>query len=100
MVQAVDNLTTISGRMLSRSPHPTLDGYDLVDLVIEHAEPVPGRADLLSHLLGKEIGIAIRCELLGDSKPGDYLRCRAKRIPDGAMCEPHPLPSDFAIEPK
>lgn len=98
MVQAVDNLTTISGCIRSRSEHPTLDDYDLINLAVEHADPVPGRANLLSSQVGKELGIAVRRELLGNAKPGDHVRCRAKRIPDGAMCEPHPDPTEFAIE--
>jgi hypothetical protein len=98
MVQAVDNLTTISGRIRSRSHHPALDGYDLIDLAIERAEPVPGRANLLASQVGKEIGVAIRRELLGNAKPDDHVRCRAKRIPEGAICEPYPEPADFAIE--
>ena len=54
MVKAVDNLTTISGRVVSRSPHPTLGDYDLVNLVVERADPVAGRANLLSPQVGKE----------------------------------------------
>lgn len=99
MVQAVDNLATISGRINSRSPHPNLEGYDLVNLVIERAEPVPDRANLFSSQVGQETAVAIRRELLGDAKPGDEVRCRSKRIPSGAICEPHPDPGDFAVTP-
>lgn len=99
MVQVVDNLTHISGRIASRSQHPALAGYDVISLVVERAEPVCGRADLLSSHVGKELGVAVRRDLLGDAKAGDQLRCRAKRIPDGAMCEPHPEATDFAITP-
>ena len=98
-MQAVDNLTRISGRIVSRSPHPTLDAYELVQLALDRAEPIPGRANLLTSEVGKEIGVAIRRELLGAAKAGDQLRCRAKRTPDGALCEPHPEPGDFAIDP-
>jgi hypothetical protein len=97
MVPVVDNLTTICGCILSRSEHPTLGGYDLINALVERANPVPGRADLLSPQVGKEIAVAVRRELLGDAEPGDHMRCRAKRIPDGAMCEPHPEPTDFAL---
>ena len=96
-MQVIDNLTTISGRVLARSAHPTLHDYDLLDLALEQAEPVPGRADLLSAQVGTEIGLTVRRELLGEAQPGSQLRCRAKRTPDGAMCEPHPEPGDFAV---
>jgi hypothetical protein len=97
MVQAIENLTALSGRVLTRSRHPTLGDYDLVTLAVERAEPVPGRANLLSSEVGKELSVAIRRELLGDAKQGDHLRCRAKRTPAGAMCEPRPDPADFAV---
>jgi hypothetical protein len=97
MSQVIDNLTSITGRVLHRTRHPTLPDYDLLNVVVEHAEPVPGRADLLSGQLGKEIGVTVRRDLLGEAQPGSNLRCRAKRTPDGAMCEPHPEPGNFAV---
>ena len=97
MVQAIDNLTTLTGQVRARARHPTLEAYDTVTLFVERAEPVPGRADLLQSEVGKEIPVAVRRELLGDSGPGARLRCRANRTPNGVMCEPHPAPADFAL---
>jgi hypothetical protein len=99
MSQAIDNLTSITGRVLHRTRHPSLADYDLLNIVIEHAEPVPGRADLLSSQLGKEIGVTVRRELLREAQPGSNLRCRAKRTPDGAMCEPYPELGNFTVIP-
>ena len=99
MVQSIDNLTTITGQLRGRGRHPTLSDYDNVTLFVERAEPVPGRADLLQSEIGKEIVVAVRRDLLGDVTPGAQLRCRARRTPDGIMCEPHPDPADFLVTP-
>lgn len=69
----------------------------MVTLALDRAEAVPGKANLLQPLLGSTVEVAVRRALLGDAGPGARLRCRAKRTPDGAMCEPHPEPSDFEI---
>jgi hypothetical protein len=98
VVQGIDNLTRIDGQILTRAPHPSLSDYDLMDVRIDAAAPVEGRADLLSPYLGQTLGFAARRELLGAASPGDVLHCRAKRTPDGAMCEPHPDTGDFRVE--
>jgi hypothetical protein len=99
MVQGIDNLTSILGTILSLAAHPTLPGYEMVTLRLEEARPVEGRADLISNELGKPLLVAVRRELLGGAPPGARLRCRAKRTPDGAMCEPHPEAGGFAVLP-
>ncbi|MFL5280062.1 MAG: RimK family alpha-L-glutamate ligase [Rhodopila sp.] len=97
MVQMVENLTQISGMVVSRKPHPTLADYDVVSLQIDAANPVSGKADLLGRLVGNTIDVTVRRALLGMSGPGAHLRCRAKRTLDGAMCEPHPDVGDIEI---
>ncbi len=98
-MQVIENLTIVTGRIVSRRPHPTLEPYDLVVLHIDGATPVEGKADLLSQFVGTELPVTVRRELLGDAQPGWTLRCRAKRIPDGAMAEPHPDEGEFATRP-
>lgn len=83
--------------MASRRPHPTLSDYDIIGLELEHTEAVEGKADLLQSQRGAAIEVAVRRELLGVAGPGAKLQCRAKRTPDGAICEAHPRPGDFAI---
>jgi hypothetical protein len=68
-----------------------------VRLELERAGAVPGKANLLESQQGAAIDVSVRRELLGNAAPGARLRCRAKRTPDGAMCEAHPAPSDFEI---
>ena len=97
MVQAVDNLTRISGKILARRPHASLDGYDVATVTLERADLVAGKADLFSSLVGHDVEVTIRRDLLKTASPGARLRCRVKRTPDGAMCESHPIGTDFEI---
>lgn len=97
MVQMVENLTRINGTVIARRPHSTLNDYDVVTLKLEGVEPVPGKADLLGSLLGSTVEVSVRRALLGNANSGTHLRCRAKRTPDGAMCEPHPDPGEMEI---
>ena len=99
MVQAIENLTTIVGTILSLASHPTLPGYEIVTLRLEETQPVEGKADLISIQLGLPLQVLVRSDLLGNVKPGIRLRCRAKRTPDGAMCETSPKGGQFLILP-
>src|SRR5512143_2610148 len=99
MVQSIDNLTIMIGTILSLASHPTLSGYGMVTLRLEEAQPVEGKADLISNQVGNPMPVAVRRDLLSGAKPGMRLRCRAKRTPDGAMCEKHPEDGQFAILP-
>ncbi len=97
MVQAIENLTLLSGTVLARQPHPRLPDYDVVTLRIDRTEPVAGKADLLTTRSGGPIQLSVRRALLGTAAVNARLRCRAKMTPDGAMCEPHPQPTDFEV---
>ena len=98
MVQGIDNLTQIDGQIMARSQHPQLADYDLLEVRIDAAAPVEGRADLLSQFVGQILGFSARRDLLGSASAGDRIHCRAKRTPEGAMCEPHPEPGNFRID--
>lgn len=99
MVQAVENLTRITGTVLARKPHPRLDAYELVSLRIDAAEAVPGMQDLLGSQRGNTIELSVRRALLEAAGTGQHLRCRAKLTPDGAMCEAHPDAGQFEMLP-
>ena len=98
-MQIIENLSRITGRIVSRAPHPTLSDFDVVRLFLKKVEPVEGRADLLSAYTNQEIDVAVRRDLLRDVQVGAHLRCRAKRIPEGAMCESHPESGNFSVDP-
>jgi len=97
MVQAVENLTQLSGRILARKPHPTLGDYDVVTLQVDGVAAVEGKANLLAARAGGPVEVTVRRALLGSAGKDARLRCRAKMTPDGAMCETHPEPGDFEV---
>lgn len=99
-MQAIDNLTSLSGTLLDCASHPTLAGYDLVTIHVDAAAPVDEKADLLSRNVGKPLRVGVRSELLGGAaKPGAKIHCRARFDFEGALCEPHPQAGDFVLTP-
>ncbi len=96
-MQAVENLTRLSGRLLAREPHPDRPGWDSVLVHVEDAAPVPGRADLLSRHKGEDLPVAFRRELLADAGPGARLTFRARFTAAGVLAEPHPDEGDLII---
>jgi hypothetical protein len=97
MVQAIDNLTRLSGSIVARSAHPTLADYDFVTLQVNSAEPVPERADLLGRHVGGQLQVAVRRDLLGNADAGTRLMLRAKAGVNGAMAEKNPAAQDFSM---
>lgn len=98
-MQAIENLTRLRGRILSRAPHPARAGYDLLTVQVNDATPVEGKEDLLGRHAGGPLDIAVRSELLQDAAaaPGALVDLRAKMTPDGALAEPHPESGNFAV---
>lgn len=99
VVQSVENLTALSGRLVARAPHERLPGWDRAVLEVSAAAAVPGKADLLSSRAGQRLEIAVPHDLLVGVAPGSALRLRAKLAQGEAMAEPHPDPDDFTVEP-
>jgi hypothetical protein len=99
MVQSIENLSVIAGLILARRAHPSLAEHDFVELQLERADDVPGKANLLANRVGSVVLVAVRRGVLGDARPGMRLRCRAKRTLDGALCESEPAPGLFELGP-
>jgi hypothetical protein len=68
-----------------------------VTLDVDRADPVEGKANLVSAKAGSRIDVAARRELLGAASEGVRIQCRAKRTRDGVRCETHPDASHFTI---
>jgi hypothetical protein len=98
VVQVIENLTWLSGRLVAREPHPERAGWDVAVVQVEHAAPVAGTADLLSRHEGEELPVLFRRELLADAAPGARLTFRARFTLHGAMAESHPDEGDLRVE--
>lgn len=98
MVQAVENLTTLTTHLVEAGPHPRLAGWDRAVVDVLDAAPVPGRADLLSQRVGQRVELAVRHDLLGDAAPGAVIRLRARLSFGEIVAETDPAPGDFAVE--
>ena len=100
MVSVIPNRSDIEGDILSRSLHPSLSDFDLLELELRSAKPVEGFADLLSSRAGSKVEIAVKRQLLGTSPvEGARLRCRAYLGGPGAIfAEPDPAPGVFSVE--
>jgi hypothetical protein len=102
VVAPLENLTRVSGVLTERSAHPELPEWDLVTLVVDRAEAVPGRADLISAGLlaaglPSVLPVAVRRELLGAAPVGARLTCRVRFTPNGAMAEPYPAEGELLV---
>ena len=65
MVQAVENLTCVEGVVRACRRHPSLPDRTLVTLAVQHAEPVAGKADLMTDVAGRDLDVAVPSALLG-----------------------------------
>jgi hypothetical protein len=92
MVQVVPNRTEIDGTIISSTAHPTLPDYQLLDVAIDKASPVPGFTDLLSNTAGSTPKLAVRKESLPDG-PLEGTRLHGHAYlggPDAIFAQPMP----------
>jgi hypothetical protein len=99
VVQGVENLTRLSGRMVAREPDPRRADWDVVVVHVTDAGPVADRLDLLSGRVGEDLSVSFRRELLADVLPGARLTFRAHVVLGGAIAEPYPDDGDLLVEP-
>jgi hypothetical protein len=99
MVQAIENLTALTTRLVTTGPHPRLEGWDRAAVEVLHAQPVAGYADLLSRHVGQRLELAVPSWLVAGLAPGTVIRLRARLAGGEAMAEKQPLPGTFVTEP-
>ncbi|MET7397931.1 hypothetical protein ABZS66_31025 [Dactylosporangium sp. NPDC005572] len=99
MVQAVENLTALTTRLVTTGPHPRLEGWDRSAVDVLHAQPVTGCADLLSRYVGQRLELAVPSRLVAGLAPGTVIRLRARLTAGEAMAEQRPPPGTFVTQP-
>lgn len=98
MVQAMENLTALTTRLVSSGPDPRLAGWDRLVVDVLDARPVSGYADLLSRYAGGRLEVAVPTERVAGLPPGTVLRLRAKLAGGRALAERRPPPGMFGTE--
>lgn len=99
MVQAIENLTVLTTRLVTTGPHRRLEGWDQAAVDVLQAQPVAGYADLLSRRVGQRLELAVPSRLVAGLAPGTVIRLRARLAAGEAMAEKQPLPGTFVTEP-
>jgi hypothetical protein len=106
MVAPIENYTDIDGRIAAIRPHETLADFLVVDIEVEHADPVPAAASQVGGASatfypnwfedapGTTVSAAIRRDAPGADQlaAGRRLRCRMRGAgPGGAFIQPDSL---------
>jgi hypothetical protein len=106
MVAPIENYTDIDGRIAAIRPHETLTDFLVVDIEVEHADPVPAAASQVGGApasfypnwfegsAGTTVSAAIRRDAPGADQlaAGRRLRCRMRGAgPGGAFIQPDSL---------
>ena len=81
MVQVVENRSHVRGRVMNVAPHPTMDGYAVVDLALSDVAPVSGYANLFGQETGKVVSVNVPLEEARSHglTAGDELSARIRR---------------------
>ena len=91
MVQSADNRSNLRGHVIARAAHPTLAGFDVLDVDVVSTEPADERPDLLASTVGHRIAVTVDRAVLDDAvQPGAGIDCTVRRTPDGAMADRDP----------
>ncbi len=59
MSSVVENQTLLSGRVVSRAPHPSVERWDELRLVVSNAEDVGAEPNLLRESVGRQVSVAV-----------------------------------------
>ena len=91
MVSSIENRSLLRGTVTGRSPHPSLPGYDVLDVDVQGTSPVDERPDLLASTVGSRVAVTADRTVLDDTiGPGATVLCTVRRTPDGAMADRDP----------
>lgn len=84
-MQIIENVSRIDGCIMARSRSKERHDWDDVTVLLERADKVNDRAELLHQHLGDEIVIGVPRDVLGDAKPGDYVEGHVSVVGPGRI---------------
>jgi len=90
MVQVIENRSQVRGRVMSIAPHPSLNGYAVVDIAVSDVAPVSGYANLFNDHVGKTVGVNVRSDEVPTFalNSGDDVSVRIRRAgPEAVFAE-------------
>lgn len=99
MVQAAENLTALTVRVVTTGPHPRLKAWNLLGVDVLDARPVADHADLLSRHVGHRLDLAAPSSLVAGLVPGTVVHLRARLAGGETLTEKRPPPGTFVVEP-
>jgi hypothetical protein len=84
-MQIIENVSRIDGRIVDRHPSTEQGDWDDITVLLEHADKVDDRAELLHTQLDTEIVIGVPRDLLGEAKPGDAVEGHVSIVGPGKV---------------
>lgn len=73
-MQVMENLSSIQARITDRRSSNDHPGWDDLTVLLERAEKVDHRGELLHQRIGEHLVIEVPTDLLGDAAPGDRVQ--------------------------
>jgi hypothetical protein len=59
VVSAIENQTILSGRVIDRQPHDSVDRWDVIRLQVSAADSTPTDPNLLREAVGRQLSVAV-----------------------------------------
>jgi len=78
-MQAIENWSDISGRVIDVADDPVRSGFRQVKLEVDSVEAVAGFANLLGDVAGSQITVSVRADPQTGLSPGNPVRLRVRR---------------------
>ncbi len=84
-MQMVENISRIDGRIMARQRSKDQPSWDDITVMLERADRVDQRAELLHQQLGAEVVIGVPRDLLGEAEPGDSVEGHVSVVGPGKV---------------
>jgi hypothetical protein len=81
----IENISRIDGRIVARRRSTEQQDWDDITVMLERADKVDDRAELLHQQVGTEVVIGVPHDLLGGAKPGDSVEGHVSVVGPGKV---------------